>query len=104
MVDVDRLDLEAVDGRALARAEGLVRVGPEPQEGRSRGRVERLEDGPRALPEVDRDVRVDEPKLLRVVVVDVGDENRRKSRRFPGHVGRVQRFRGVEAGDPPHQI
>src|SRR5439155_7737616 len=56
------------------------------------------------LPQVDRDVRLDEAELLRVVVVDMGDEDRRERRRFPRHLGWVEGFRGVEAGDPLHQV
>src|SRR5256712_4741766 len=104
VVDVDGLDLEAVHGRALARAERLIGVRPEPQDRRPRGRVERLEDRPRAFPQVDGDVRIDEPELLRVVVVDMGDEDRREGGRFPGHLGWVEGFGGVEAGDPLHQV
>src|SRR6266571_1595755 len=104
VVDMDGLDLEAVHGLALARAERLVGVRPELQERRSRGRVERLENRPRAFPQVDRDVRIDEPELLRVIVVHVGDENRRKGGRLPRHVGRVQRLRRVETPDPLDQI
>src|SRR5207245_10181125 len=104
VVDVDGFDIEAVDGLGLARAERLVRVRPELQDRRSRGRIERLEDGPRALPQVHRDVRIDEPEVLRMVVVDVGDEDRRERRRLPGHLGWVEGFRGVEAGDALHQV
>src|SRR5438094_37607 len=86
---MDRLDLEAVHGLRLPGAERLVRVVAQFQKRRSCGRIERLEDRPGALPEVDRDVRVDEPQLLDVVVMDVGNENGRKGGRFPGHVGRV---------------
>src|SRR5436309_1150852 len=104
VVDMDGFDLEAVHGRALARAERLIGVRPEPQDRRPRGRVERLEDRPRAFPQVDGDVRIDEPELLRVVVVDMGDEDRREGGRFPGHLGWVEGFGGVEAGDPLHQV
>src|SRR5213594_872195 len=104
VVDMDGFDLEAVHGRALARAERLIGVRPEPQDRRARGRVERLEDRPRAFPQVDGDVRIDEPELLRVVVVDMGDEDRRGGGRFPGHLGWVEGFGGVEAGDPLHQV
>src|SRR2546428_5069587 len=101
---MDRLDLEAVHGLCLPGAERLVRVVAQFQKRRSRGRIERLEDRPRALPEVDRDVRVDEPQLLGVVVMDVGNENGRKGGRFPGHVGRVERFGRVESRNPTHEI
>src|SRR3989454_206355 len=101
---MDRLDLEAVHGLCLPGAERLVRVVAQFQKRRSRGRIERLEDRPRALPEVDRDVRVDEPQLLGVVVMDVGNENGRKGGRFPGHVGRVERFGRVESRNPAHEI
>src|SRR2546426_3680352 len=104
VVDVDGFDIEAVDGLGLARAKRLVRVRPELQDRRSRGRIERLEDGPRALPQMDGDVWVDEPKLLGVVVVDVGDEDRREGGRFPGHVGWVEGFRGIESRNPPQEI
>src|SRR2546422_8611231 len=104
VVDVDGFDIEAIDGLGLARTERLVRVRPEPQDRRSRGRVERLEDRPRAFPQVDRDVRIDEAKVLRVVVVDMGDEDGREGGRLPGHVGWVEGFRGVEAGDALHQV
>src|SRR5881628_918753 len=104
VVDVDGFDLEAVHGRALARAERLIGVRPEPQDRRPRGRVERLEERPRAFPQVDGNVRIDEPELLGVVVVDMGDEDRREGGRFPGHLGWVEGFGGVEAGDPLHQV
>src|SRR5881296_3455186 len=101
---MDRLDLEAVHGLRLPGAERLVGVAAQFQKRRSCGRIERLEDCPGALPEVDRDVRVDEPQLLGVVVMDVGNENGRKGGRFPGHVGRVERFGRVESRNPTHEI
>src|SRR2546425_1490239 len=55
-------------------------------------------------PQVHRDVRIDEPEGLRMVVVDVGDEDRREGGRLPGHLGLVEGFRGVEAGDALHQV
>ena len=39
-----------------------------------------------------------------MVVVDVGDEDRREGGRLPGHLGWVEGFRGVEAGDALHQV
>src|SRR2546428_6023534 len=36
--------------------------------------------------------------------MDVGNENGRKGGRFPGHVGRVERFGRVESRNPAHEI
>ena len=96
MVDVDRLDLDAVRVHSRARTERAVVVG---EEVHAAGRdLPRVEDDLRPDAEVHGDPGVEEPQMVRVVEVDVRDEDGRKPRRFVGQVGPVQPVLGIEAG------
>ena len=97
MVNVNRFDVHAVRVHARTRAEGPVIVGE--QVHAARRDLPGVQDDLRADAQVNRDRGIQEPEMVRVVEVDVGDERGREPRCLVGQARPVEPLGPVESGE-----